>query len=141
MKHSIQDLSEYLHSSVISSFIGLKIHNFGEGRILASFELNPIISRIDGVAHGGILSYFADSAMGFASLSLIETTQTVFTIELKMSYLRQAKAKTIYCEANVLKAGKRIHFCEADMYILDENNEKILVAKSSASMSVNEKKG
>lgn len=139
MSYSIQELSEFLTSSTFSNFIGLKIHSFTEGKLLASFQLNPMIARIDGVAHGGMLSYFADSIMGFASLSLIENTQTVFTIDLKVSYLRQAKAKTIYCEAYVLKAGKRVHFCEADMYILNEKQEKILVAKSSASMSVNEK--
>lgn len=140
MKHSINDLTNYLRTTSFSNFIGLEIYSFQEGNLCASFQLNSMVSRIDGAAHGGMLSYFADSVMGFASLSMVESTQTVFTIELKMAYLRQAKAKTIFCEANVLKAGKRIHFCEAELFVKSKNGEKVIVAKSSASMSVHERK-
>lgn len=140
MKDRIQVLTDYIHQAPISSMSQLQILQFDPGILKTSVHLVDLFRRQDGIAHGGFLSYYSDSLMGFAALSLVLDTQTVFTVELKMSFLRPATSSLLHGKAHVLKAGKSLHFCESEIYTLDENQNKHLFAKSSATMAVVQKK-
>jgi hypothetical protein len=54
--------------------------------------------------------------------------QDVITVENKVSFLRPASGAALFCRAEVLKAGKRLIFSEAEVMI-ERDNKRLVVAK------------
>jgi uncharacterized protein (TIGR00369 family) len=81
-----------------------------------------------GNLQGGVLAAFVDATFGAACAAHIPADHYPALAEMKISFLRPAKADTtIRCLAKVIKPGKRLLFVEAE--VRDENDE--LLAKVS----------
>lgn len=128
-------LKERIQSNTFLQYLGLeptKVENgFFEGKINIKKEL----TQQDGFAHGGVVASILDMAAGFASYSLLEPPKRCLTIEIKVSYLRPGTAEILYVEGQVIKAGQRVHFCESEVYQI-QDGEKLLLAKATATMAI-----
>lgn len=89
----------------------------------------------NGYLHGGITATICDMVSGFASYTLVEAGQQVFTVEAKVSYLNPGISSIFYARGEVIKSGKRFHFCESEVYYL-KDGKKVIVAKSTTTMAV-----
>jgi acyl-coenzyme A thioesterase PaaI-like protein len=72
---------------------------------------------------------------GFASYTMVEKDQQVFTVECKVSYYNPGIADRFFARGWVEKAGKRFHFSASEVYYI-KNGEKVTVAKSTTTMAV-----
>ncbi len=61
--------------------------------------------------HAGVLAALADTAAGFAALTLATDADDVLTAEFKINLLRPANGDTILADAEVLKAGRILTVC------------------------------
>lgn len=77
-----------------------------------------------GIAHGGLLCTILDVAMGTVARSIVGVP--VMTLDMQTSFLSPGRGVLI-AQGRVLRAGRSIVFCEADLR--DEAGE--LVARSS----------
>ena len=81
-----------------------------------SWEVDPKYCNSAGNLQGGMLSVFADSAMGAACAAHITEDVYPALAEAKISFLRPAKSgTTIHATARVVKPGKRLLFVETDV--------------------------
>ena len=122
-----------------ATHIGFNIKQIEEGKIEAETAFENFMQQQDGFVHGGITSAFADMACGFASYSLVEPGQRVMTVEIKISYFNKGEGDKIIARGHVLKAGKRFHFCEAEIFSVSQESYT-LIAKASSTMAVIELK-
>jgi acyl-coenzyme A thioesterase PaaI-like protein len=97
--------------------IGADLTHIEPGRIEATLALGEQHQQQRGFAHGGLVATMADLAAGFAAVTLVPDGVGVGT---------QIKAI-----GWVLKAGRRLHFCEAEVWCDD-----VLIAKATATMAV-----
>jgi len=111
--------------------IGADITRIEPGRIVAELALGQQHQQQRGYAHGGLVATMADLAAGFAAVTLVPDEVGVVTSDLKVSYLNPAVGARLKSIGWVLKAGRRLHFCEAEVWCDD-----VLVAKASATMAV-----
>lgn len=118
-----------------ATHIGFNITKIEEGKIEAETTFENFMQQQDGFVHGGITSAFADMACGFASYSVVEPGQRVMTVEIKISYFNKGEGDKIIARGSVLKAGKRFHFCEAEIFSV-YNDVYTLMAKASSTMAV-----
>jgi uncharacterized protein (TIGR00369 family) len=81
----------------------------------------------------GVATTVADTACGYAALSLAPAGFDVLTIEFKMNFLAPAKSPTYLCSARVVKPGRTISVCEAEVFGLD-GGARSLVSKMQATM-------
>lgn len=88
-----------------------------------------------GQVHAGVMATLADHSMGAAAQTLAPEGHVILTAELKTSLLRPGKGQRLVCEAQVLKAGKRLSFTEAEVYA-EVDGQRALVMKASATMAV-----
>ncbi len=139
MEKYIHHIKDFIEASPIGEFAGLEVIHVGYGEFQAQVNLLPFFKRHDGIAHGGFLSYIADTVMGFASLTQLEEGKTVFTAEMKISFLEPGFGETLIGKAAVIRSGKRLHFCECELFG-EKNGERYVTAKASATMIVSEKK-
>ena len=111
--------------------IGANLTRIEPGRIEAELTLGQQHQQQRGFAHGGLEATMADLAAGFAAVTLVPDEDGVVTSDLKVSYLNPGIGTRMKAIGWVLKAGRRLHFCEAEVWCDD-----ILVAKASATMAV-----
>jgi uncharacterized protein (TIGR00369 family) len=118
-----------------ATHIGFNITKIEEGKIEAETTFENFMQQQDGFVHGGVTSAFADMACGFASYSMVEHGQRVMTVEIKISYFNKGDGDKIVARGSVLKAGKRFHFCEAEIFSVHQG-VYTLMAKASSTMAV-----
>ena len=111
--------------------IGADLTRIELGRIAAELTLGQQHQQQRGFAHGGLVATMADLAAGFAAVTLVPDGVGVVTADLKVSYLNPGVGSRLRAIGWVLKAGRRLHFCEAEVWCDD-----VLIAKASATMAV-----
>ena len=111
--------------------IGADLTRIEPGRIEAELVLGQQHQHQRGFAHGGLTATMADLAAGFAAVTLVPDGVGVVTAELKVSYLNPGVGSRLRAIGWVLKAGRRLHFCEAEVWCDD-----VLIAKATATMAV-----
>ena len=74
------------------------------------------VSQQQGFFHGGALGAIADSAAGYAAYSLMPAGAEVVTVEYKLNLIRPAVPPTLRAEARVLRAGRTLTVCRADVF-------------------------
>ncbi len=140
MPYSSQKIKDYIDKSPLKEFTDYTITQIDKGIFAAEVKIPSLFRRFDGIAHGGFISYLADSIMGFAALTLVDEHQTVFTANLNVSFLRPGLGDQMLGSATVMKQGVNVHFCEAEIFATRENGEHYLCAKASATMIVSNHK-
>ncbi|MFM2423263.1 MAG: hypothetical protein RL291_1793, partial [Pseudomonadota bacterium] len=78
------------------------------GRVVIELPLYGVITQQQGLIHGGAVGAIADSAAGYAALSLLAPGQEVVTVEYKINFLRGAQGPLIRATGEVERAGKTL---------------------------------
>ena len=111
--------------------IGADLTSITPGRIEAELPLGQQHQQQRGFVHGGLTATMADLVAGFAAVTLIPDNYGLVTSDLKVSYLNPGVGRRLKAIGWVLKAGRRLHFCEAEVWCDD-----VLIAKATATMAV-----
>ena len=94
-------------------FLGLRLVSLGKGSAVIEAETPPEYGNVDNSTHGGVIMAAADAAMAMAVRSLGANTTTV---QMDVSFMRHGVlGEKITAEGQVIKAGKRILFCNASV--------------------------
>ena len=97
---------------------GFKFIKIEDGLAVSELELEEEHFNPYGIPYGGVLFTMADDTAGVAFISAGGVGVTVCG---HVDYLRGARnAQKLICTAKVLKAGRRIHYIDAD--IVNEKN-------------------
>ena len=119
--------------------LGMKLENLEKGSFEASLDVEDRHLQQSGLVHGGVISTLCDAVAGFSAYSLTEPPYYPVTGEIKITYFKPGLPGRIYAKGKVIKAGSKVHFCEAELYQESEGEMKLL-AKASTTMVIIEKK-
>lgn len=115
--------------------LGFNIRVIEEGKVEGVLPFQKKHEQQNGYFHGGVISSLCDMACGYAAYSLVEEGEHIFTVEMKVSYLRKGIGDRLLAQGHVVKAGNNFHFCEAEIFA-EKNGERKLIAKASSTMAV-----
>ena len=73
--------------------------------------------------HAGVSGAIADSACGYAAYTLMPADSSVLTVEYKMNLLAPADGEKLVARARVLRSGKTLKICAADVYVQKNDAE------------------
>ncbi len=90
------------------------------------FDLKDFMFNPQGGLHGGISAFVLDISMGHL---LHRTSGPGATLEMKVQYLKAAKAGRLTCTARFIRHGRSISFLRSEL--LDEQGEMIAYATST----------
>ncbi|MDX1910291.1 MAG: PaaI family thioesterase [Saprospiraceae bacterium] len=113
--------------------LGARITSLETGRVCLQCAFRDGLSQQNGFFHAGVLSSIADSACGYAALSVMPEDADVLSVEFKINLLKPANTEKIEASGVVIQAGKRLVVCEAG--VTDAVSGKLL-AKMTATMIV-----
>lgn len=118
--------------------IGFNLVQIDAGYIVGEMPLQGFSFQQLGFVHGGITATVADIVAGFAAYTLTPIDKHVVTGELKISYFRPGKGDFLKAIGRVVKAGKTLHFCEAEVWVgnASEKEKLVLIAKATTTMVV-----
>jgi uncharacterized protein (TIGR00369 family) len=125
---------EYIKGQHFMHLIGFSINKIEEGIIEGELDLKKIHKQQKGFAHGGLIATLADIVCGFAAYTVVHPQNHVVTAELKISYLNPGVGERLLAYGWVLKKGKKLNFCESEIYAVS-GDKKILIAKASSTMA------
>ncbi|SIT78709.1 PaaI family thioesterase [Pontibacter indicus] len=129
------DIKEKLERQEFMKLMGFEVTKIEEGRVEGELLLEQKHKQHKGFAHGGVIATLADIVAGFAAASLVPKGHHVVTAELKVSYFHPGVGDKLLAKGFVLKQGRKLNFCEAEVYVVKGEQEPLLIAKASASMA------
>ena len=96
------------------------------GAVCLSAPITTAVAQQHGAAHAGLAFALGDSAAGYAALTMIEGDADVMTAEMKINLLRPAVGEVLRAEGRVVKAGRRLHVVQADVYAVAGGATKLV---------------
>lgn len=130
-----QDIRLKLERQEFMKLVGFEVTKIEVGRVEGELNLTQQHRQHKGFAHGGLIATLADIVAGFAAVSLVPKDHQVVTAELKVSYFHPGVGDKLLARGYVIKPGRKLNFCEAEVYVMKENNTLLLIAKASTTMA------
>ncbi|MFN4170496.1 MAG: PaaI family thioesterase [Pseudorhodobacter sp.] len=76
-----------------------------------------------GAGHAGVTFALADTAAGYAALSLMPEDREVMTVEAKINLLAPALGEALVARGRVVKAGRRLTVVTSEVFALRDGRE------------------
>ncbi len=118
----------------VMATLGIEISRLTPGEIELAMPYDAAYTQQHGFVHAGIVATALDSACGYAAFSLMPADAEVLTVEFKISLLSPAQGERFIIQAQVVKPGKTLTFCEARAFADDSKAEPRLVATMAATL-------
>jgi uncharacterized protein (TIGR00369 family) len=130
-----RDLREgFARQSLMSSF-GARLEKIAPGEVDIAIDARADLLQQNGFVHAGVLTSIADSACGGAAITLMPPHSDVLSIEFKVNLLAPAAAPRFVARARVLRAGRTITVCRADVFGIDGANETLVATMLGTMMT------
>jgi len=110
------------------SHIGATLQEVTPGRCVIACPFRAELTQQHGVFHGGLLTTLADTAAGYAAMSLLPPGGEVMSIEFKINFLRPGAGAVALARGEVLRPGRTITTGRADVLMRQVNGKEILCA-------------
>ncbi len=120
--------------NIFAHHIGFNLSHIEPGFVEGELLIKDIHHQQSGMIHGGVTSTVADIVMGFAAYSLVNENEGTVTSDLKIAYLRPGEGHRLIARGRVIKPGRLLYFCEADILSVDELGTELLIARGYSTM-------
>jgi uncharacterized protein (TIGR00369 family) len=107
--------------------LGAAIEFLAPGEVHISLPFAPRLCQQNGFMHAGAIASVADSANGYAAYTLAPPETDVLAVEFKINLLAPARADSFLACGRVLRAGRRLTVCQAEVFTAGPE-ERTLVA-------------
>jgi len=103
--------------------IGARLTSVTPGAVEIRLAVRPGLLQQHRFVHAGVVSAIADSAAGYAALSLLGEGREVLTAEFKINLLAPAQGSELVARSRVLRSGKSLSVCTSDVFAVTEGKE------------------
>jgi len=129
-----QDVERSFARQAIMNLIGAELSLIEPGVIEITLPYRADLTQQRGFLHAGVVTTIADSACGYAAYSLMPAGSEVLSVEFKVNLLRPAQGESFVARAEVIKAGRTLTVVRADVFGIDGNGKRELVATMLGTM-------
>src|SRR5438093_3295721 len=119
--------------------IGARLTRVEPGEVELEVPIRDDLTQQHGFLHAGALAAAADSACGYAALSLMPAGAAVLSIEFKVNLLAPAAGDRIVARGRVIRAGKTITACWGDVTAYAGASEKAVATLVGTMMTVRDR--
>lgn len=95
--------------------LGAELTHIESGQVHILLPWRPEATQQHGHIHAGATSAIADSAGGYAALTLFEPGDEVLTVEYKINLLAPATGDHIEAIGTVLRSGRTLTVCQLEV--------------------------
>jgi len=121
--------------------LGASLEHISPGVVEIAMRPNGAISQQHGFTHAGAVSAIADSAAGYAALSLMPHGTGVLTAEFKINFVAPAAGDRIIARGRVVKAGRTLTVAQTEVFAESGGEEKLIALLIATIMTVADRAG
>uniref|UniRef100_A0A9E7ZWR5 Medium/long-chain acyl-CoA thioesterase YigI n=1 Tax=Bosea sp. NBC_00436 TaxID=2969620 RepID=A0A9E7ZWR5_9HYPH len=121
--------------------LGASLGTVAPGRVEIVLTPGPAVSQQHGFVHAGAVSAIADSAAGYAALSLMPPGRGVLTTEFKINLVAPAAGERIVARGEVVKAGRTLTLAQAKVFAEAGGQEKLVALLTATLMAIDGRDG
>jgi uncharacterized protein (TIGR00369 family) len=121
--------------------LGATLESIAPGEISIAFTHRAELTQQHGYLHAGAMTSVADSACGYAALSLTEPGVGVLSVEFKVNMLAPAFGDRFVATARVVRAGRTLTVCNAEVTTEREGATVAVLLMQATMMSVRGREG
>ncbi|MEE4495494.1 PaaI family thioesterase [Streptomyces sp. BE230] len=118
----------------LMSHLGARLSHIGPGRVHIELLARPEVTQQHGYVHAGATSAIADSAGGYAALTLLPEDSEVLTVEYKINLLAPASGDRLEAIGTVLKPGRTLTVCLLEVFGVSDDGGRKLVANGQQTL-------
>ena len=125
----------------LMSTLKATLGDISPGLVEIAIRPDPTISQQHGFVHAGALSAVADTAAGYAALSLMPQGKGVLTTEFKINLVAPALGDRILARGRVVKAGRTLTLAQAEVFAESGGQAKLVAFLTATLMTVDGREG
>lgn len=103
----------------IMRLLGARLARVEAGLCEIELPFRPELGQQDGFFHAGVLTTIADSAAGYAALTLMPADARVLTVELKINLMAPGRGASALARGRVERAGRTLTVAQAEVLVGD----------------------
>ena len=123
------------------STLGATLESIAPGAVEIAIRPHAGISQQHGFVHAGAVTAVADSAAGYAALSLMPPGTGVLSTEFKINLLAPAQGDRILARGIVVKAGRTLTVAQSEVFAQTDGEEKLVALLTATLMAVEDRDG
>jgi uncharacterized protein (TIGR00369 family) len=111
--------------------LGVPIAYIGPGEVHLALPYDERFCQQNGFLHAGAIASVADSANGYAAYTLAPPETDVLAVEFKINLLEPARASGFLARARVLRGGRTLSVCQADVVTTEPDARLVAMMTST----------
>lgn len=119
--------------------IGAQLVRVAPGEVDVELPVREALTQQHGFLHAGALATVADSACGYAALSLMPAGAAVLSVEFKINLLAPAAGDRVVARGRVIRAGKTVTVCWGEVTAYDVASERLVATMVATMMTVRDR--
>ena len=121
--------------------LGATLEHVSPGQVEIAMRPRVEISQQHGFVHAGAVSAIADSAAGYAALTMTPDGTGVLTTEFKINFMAPASGDRIVARGRVVKAGKTLTVAQSEVFAERNGQEKLVALLTATIMALTQRPG
>ncbi len=83
------------------------------------------VEQQHGFVHGGVVGMIADSAAGYAAMTMVPASASVLTVEYKMNLMAPADGDKLVARGTVVRSGRTLIVTQAEVFAVKDGKETL----------------
>jgi uncharacterized protein (TIGR00369 family) len=121
--------------------IGATITRVEAGIVEIVLPVRPELTQQHGFVHAGAIAAIADTAAGYAALSLMPAAVGVLTAEFKINLLAPAAGDRLVAIGRVVKPGRTLTVAQAEVHAEGDGRRKLVAILNGTLMAIEGREG
>ncbi|MFD0848164.1 PaaI family thioesterase [Sphingosinicella sp.] len=121
--------------------LGATLVDVAPGAVEIALRPDPAVSQQHGFVHAGAVSAIADTAAGYAALSLMPAGRGVLTTEFKINLVAPAMGDRIVARGKVIKAGRTLTLAQAEVFAESGGQARLVALLTATLMAIEARDG
>ncbi|NOT09458.1 MAG: PaaI family thioesterase [Gemmatimonadales bacterium] len=139
MTEAEQRVRDSFSGQRVMATIGASLARVLPGEVDIALPYRGDLTQQHGFLHAGIVATIADSACGYAAFSLMPAGVGVLSIEYKINLLAPARGERFVARGRVVRAGRTVTVCQADVYAEIEGKEQLIATQLASIMTIRDR--
>ncbi|MEW1720167.1 PaaI family thioesterase [Streptomyces sp. NPDC093109] len=121
----------------LMALLGARLTRIAPGSVHIVLPARPEVTQQHGYFHAGGTSAIADTAGGYAALTLFPEHAEVLTVEYKINLLAPAAGDHIEAVGTVVKSGRTLTVCQLEVFAAQDDRRTLVANGQQTLIRVN----
>lgn len=96
--------------------LGAELADIRAGHVTLRLPFRPELTQHHGFFHAGGTASIADTAGGYAGMTLFSSDKSVLTVEFKLNLINPGRGDWLEATGRVIKPGRTLTICQLDVW-------------------------